>query len=243
MKPLNPAFFGIWKENSAKGRESESTVTFERKADGIHMGNSKQGFAYDGQDHSSSAIGTTAWKKTGARSYESIMKNKGKPIGTTTRSISADGKAMTVIFVSAETGSRSTTVWNRVGTSADSDPLIGTWKLDPTSRITETPSRMIIEKVGDAIRVSNGIPGKAVPDFTAKFDGAEQPWRGHKGKIVATVSLKQLDERAFVETLKLSGAPFTIQEFVLAPDARTIKKTTTIVGQTPRTSVVVYEKE
>ena len=88
-------------------------------------------------------------------------------------------------------------------------------------------------RAGSTSGVSNGIPGKAVPEFTGQFDGIDRVWHGHKGPVVATLSLKLLDDHAFVETLKLGGSPFIIHEFVLSPSGKTIKKTTTIVGQAP----------
>lgn len=247
-KPLNPAFFGVWKENAAQASEPEHTVKFERKADGIHMGTDPHAFLYDGVDRPSAGVHfhiTTAWRKTGARSYESLMKTNGKLIGTTTRAISAEGSTMTVTYLSAENGSRTTTKWMRVGSTTDPDPLAGTWRLDPTSRITETPARLIIERKGDTISLSDGIPGQATAEFAARPDGRDYPWKNAKASGVVAVSLRQLDDKAFVESVKLAGAPFATKKFVLSADGKTLIRilTMTLAGKNPQTSVSVFERE
>jgi hypothetical protein len=77
--PLNQAFFGIWKENSGAGTQDTRSITFERKADEIHMGGDPNGFAYDGVERPARGFhATNAWKKTGPRAYESISKTNGK---------------------------------------------------------------------------------------------------------------------------------------------------------------------
>jgi hypothetical protein len=243
--PLNQAFFGIWKENTGAETQDTRSVTFERKADGIHMGADPNGFAYDGVERPVRGFqATSAWKKTGARAYESISKTNGKLQYTVTRQISEDGNTMTVVNIQAATGSRTVSVWTRVGASADSDPLIGTWKRG--SLKTDSPTRLIIESHGDAISVTNGIPGRAAPDFTAKFDGRDYPSAtgGKPGAFV--VYLKRISDRSFVQVVKLpmaAGQPFMTFEYVLSLDGKTLQKTMTLNSGTNKPTVIVYDRQ
>jgi len=233
-QPLSSAFFGIWKENSAL--ETGRSVTFERRADGIHMGTDPVGFTYDGIDHAASLSHTTAaWKKTGTNKYEMLVKRDGKLTATSTRVISADSNVMTVVYLSAETGASTTSVWNRDGRSSDPDLLIGTWKMDPKSMNSDV--RLIIESEGQGIRVSLGVPGHAPAEFTAKFDGKDYALNSANGySATSTVSLKQIDERTFVEYYKVSGNTIATAEYVLSADGKTLKKKFTGLNKTPMIS-------
>jgi hypothetical protein len=243
VPPLNQAFFGIWKENGGEGTPDTRSVTFERKADGIHMGDDPNGFAYDGVERPARGFhATSAWKKTGPRAYESTT--NGKLQYVVTRQISEDGNTMTVVNILAGTGARTVSVWTRVGAATDSDPLIGTWKMDPGSMKTDSPTRLIIESHGDAISVTNGIPGRATPDFTARFDGHDYPFAagGEPGPLVGY--LKRISDRSFVQVLKpptAAGQPLMTFEYVLSPDGKTLQKTMTLSSGT--NNVAVYNKQ
>jgi len=245
-RPLSRAFFGIWKENPTL--ESERSVTFERKADGIHETSFPQGFECDGKDYATNLPHTTVTcNKTGPSAYELTTKRDGKPTMIATRVISADGNVMTVVGVSPETGTgtRTTSIWNRVGRSSDQeDPLIGTWKMDPKSVTTDPPTRSIIEEWGDGISESYGIPGQAVLEFAAKFDGKDYAFLPGKSSGSLTVSLKQVDELAFVGSVKMLGQPFATLEYLLSADGKKLKKTFTLVSkEAPLTSVMWFDKQ
>jgi hypothetical protein len=107
---MNQALFGIWKGDTGAETQGTRSVTFERKADEIHMGGDPNGFAYDGVERPARGVrATSAWKKTGSRAYESIFKINGKLEFTVTRQISEDGNTMTVNMLSF-TGTRAVSV-------------------------------------------------------------------------------------------------------------------------------------
>jgi hypothetical protein len=151
---------------------------------------------------------------------------------------------MTLVNVMAGTGARTVSVWTRVGASTDSDPLMGTWKMGSIK--TDSPTRLIIESHGDAISLTNGIPGRATPDFTAKFDGRDYPSAtgGKPGSFV--VYLKRISDHSFVQVLKLpiaAGQPFMTLEYILSPDGKSLRKTTTLGSSTNKPTVIVYNKQ
>ena len=101
---IEMAFFGIWKENTGARTQDTRSITFERKADGIHIGGDPNGFAYGGVERPARGFHVTStWKKTGSRAYESISKTNGKLVFTVTRQISEDVSTMTVVNILAST--------------------------------------------------------------------------------------------------------------------------------------------
>jgi hypothetical protein len=159
------------------------------------------------------------------------------------RVISSDGNTMTRTNAVIETGVRSTDRWTRVGAATDSDLIVGTWSFVPGSLEPDTPERLIIAQQGDSITVSEGIPGRATPEFTAKVDGKNYPWIQGKGFGVATVSLRQLDDHSFAEFRKVGGQPYITAKYVLSQDGKTLTKTFTLVAKTPKTMVSIFGKQ
>jgi hypothetical protein len=119
---------------------------------------------------------------------------------------------------------------------------MGTWKVDPSS--TKTDERLIIESHGDAISVTNGIPGRSTPDFTAKFDGQDYPFAIAGKPLAFVVCLKRISDHSFVQVVKVSvaaGQPIMTFEYVLSPDGKTLQNTLTLGTNKP--TVSVYSKQ
>ncbi len=107
---------GTWKLNLAKSKFSpgpapkSQTRVYAATADGIEMTytgvaadglavNGKSTFRYDGKDYpltGSADFDTLTLKRIDASTIESTQKKAGKPVGTTIRTVSADGKVLTL---------------------------------------------------------------------------------------------------------------------------------------------------
>jgi opacity protein-like surface antigen len=107
---------GTWKLNLAKSKFSPGpapkshTRTYTATADGIDLTfdsvaadgsatNGKSSYKYDGKDYpitGSSDFDTVGLKRIDANTVESTQKKAGKTVGTTLRTVSKDGKAMTL---------------------------------------------------------------------------------------------------------------------------------------------------
>jgi len=226
------------------------------------MGNTPQGYLYDGIDHPGPPPFSNSWKKTGPLTYEAMMKISGKPHMTNTYVVSADGNTMTRTNVVVETGGWETSVYRRTGAAADPDLLIGTWKRDPNSVKGDNKERLIIEQIGDTITLSNGIPGRATPEFTGRADGTDYPWVQDPSDVTlanrlgasgaTTMSVELLDDHSFVFYHKRGGQPAISLTYVLSADGKTLKTTLTITSKivrelsgitTPQTLVTVYDKQ
>ena len=146
-----------------------------------------------------------------------------------------------------------------VGVWAQSDPTIGTWKLnlakskyDPgppakslTLKITAVPGG--IKVVSDGVNAQ----GQAThTEVTAMFDGKEYPRTAMAGgKPDATtydsVMIKKIDAYNYDQTEKLKGQPFGVVHITISPDGKT--RTTTGTGKTaqgqPTNNVLVWDKQ
>ena len=107
---------GTWKLNLAKSKFSpgpapkSQTRAYVATADGIEMMytgvaadgssvNGKSTYKYDGKDYpitGSADYDTLTLKRIDANTIESTQKNAGKTTGTTIRSVSSDGKVLTL---------------------------------------------------------------------------------------------------------------------------------------------------
>jgi hypothetical protein len=106
---------GTWKLNTAKSTRSNSmykseTRTYAAAADGVAVTWDRVGadgktdtvkatFKYDDKDYpvtGSSDFDTISGHRVDARTVETIQKRMGKKVGTTRRTLSEDGKTMTV---------------------------------------------------------------------------------------------------------------------------------------------------
>jgi hypothetical protein len=105
---------GTWKLNAAKSTGASipksETRTYAAASDGIKLTYKRVGadgaestvestYKYDGNDYpvkGSSDFDTLSVKRVDAHTIESSQKKMGKPVGTTRRTVSADGKTLTL---------------------------------------------------------------------------------------------------------------------------------------------------
>jgi hypothetical protein len=142
------------------------------------------------------------------------------------------------------------------GLVAESNPMIGTWKLNPAkSKYTPGPApksqTATIEAAGDGIKnVTQGVAadGSAIAyEYTAStLDGKEYPITGSAPPSGAdTIAVKRVDTYTFTSTMKKAGKVVQTNKVVYSKDGklRTITtKGTNKTGQ-PTTSVAVYERQ
>ena len=136
--------------------------------------------------------------------------------------------------------------------SAQSDPAIGTWKLNVAkSRYSPGPAPksnvITIVAAGDTLKISSqGTDGDGKPtatSYTATFDGKDNPMTGNPA--YDTVSHKRIDANTTEQTRKKEGK--TVQTAVrkISADGKTMTVTSrgkTAGGKTLN-NVAVYEKQ
>ena len=134
---------------------------------------------------------------------------------------------------------------------AQSNPLVGTWKLNTAkSKLTTgTPPKgetVTIQMVGDQDQVTtNGTASDGSP-ISMKY---EVPDKGGVGKLLAGpfdgVSGKRIDDNAFEVSFMKGGKEMLHNQFVVSKDGKTLRETVrgfVPVGN-PVSGVLVWEKQ
>ena len=98
----DPPYVGTWKLNPAKSNFGETTVTYEQMAGGqmkLTADGQSYTFKTDGKDYpltGSPNFDTLTLKQVDSHTVHSIQKKGGKVVGETTRTVSRDGKELTL---------------------------------------------------------------------------------------------------------------------------------------------------
>jgi hypothetical protein len=130
-----------------------------------------------------------------------------------------------------------------------SDPLVGTWKLNPKkSKAPYKSGTSVFEAAGDGIKGTVDLvaaDGTSYHwEFTAKYDGQDSPVTGNN-PYGDTVALTRVDANTVTFSVKKGGKPTVKQTVVIAPDGKT--RTTTVKGTDPAgkpvESMSFYEKQ
>jgi hypothetical protein len=133
--------------------------------------------------------------------------------------------------------------------SAQSDPRIGTWKLNVAkSKTTRQSETRTYESSGDSItmhtEVVNGDGSKQVYGYTGKTDGKDNPYTGQQPGGAETLSIKRSGNTFTAENKKGGKLLFTTRATV-SKDGKVMtltNKGTDANGQ-PVNSVLVYDKQ
>jgi hypothetical protein len=129
-----------------------------------------------------------------------------------------------------------------------SDPLIGTWKINPGKSKGAKSGTTVIEAAGKGLKWTVdlvGTDGAATHwSFTADYDGKDTPVTGNS-PYGNTASLTRVDAKTVRITAKQDGKVTTTSTIVLSADGKT--RTTTTKGKDPKGQTVdvvsVYEKQ
>jgi hypothetical protein len=129
-----------------------------------------------------------------------------------------------------------------------SDPLIGTWKINPEKSKGAKSGTTVIAAAGKGLKWTVDLVGtdgtKTHWSFTADYDGKDSPVTGNSpyGNMA---SLTRVDAQTIRITAKQDGQVTTTSTIVLSPDGKT--RTTTTTGKDPKGQTVdvmsVYEKQ
>jgi len=144
-----------------------------------------------------------------------------------------------------------------VGSSAllaQSNPLVGTWKLNLTkSKFDPGPApKSLTRKVeaqGDGVKYSFdgvGADGKALTyGFSVKFDGKDNPIMGSIPSGADTISAKRIDANNYEATLKKGGKVLGMSKVTVSADGKvtTVDSTGTNAAGVKTHDVQVYDKQ
>lgn len=234
-------FIGTWKLNQEKSHLTGSTLTFSPADNGMVRETEATGsytFKTDGQPYQALFGDTNNWKQTGSHTWQTMVQRNGKPLGTDTWTVSADGRTLTDAWVGKLPNGKvnhETEVYKR--TAGDSG-LMGTWK--STSVKTNSP-----EMVEFAANGQNGITW-ILPSIKARleaqFDGKDYVPTGPTVPKGLALAFTKTGPDSFRAIEKLNGKPLFKMNYKVSPDGKTLTAVSTSVNEyQPETAV--YDKQ
>jgi hypothetical protein len=236
----NP-FIGTWKLNTDKSKFTGTTNTFEPTPAGdirLTSGGLEYTFKADGREYDGPVGGKVSWTQVDDRTWASTTKVDGRVLVTSTRTLSPDGKTMTMISKGTKPNGQDfedTTIFERV--SGESG-LIGKWRTK-TVKIG-SPNTLAFEANGD-----NGMTLKIVDvnaTCAAKFDGKDYPATGPTVPPNFTLAIERKGPRSFEMIQKQKGKPLFRSTFTVSDDGKTLTSEGGPVGVNEQTTAV-YDRQ
>jgi hypothetical protein len=137
---------------------------------------------------------------------------------------------------------------------AQSNPLVGTWKLNVTkSKFDPGPGYKSLTRTiaaqGDGVKYTfEGVAADGKPvayGFSATFDGKDNPISGSMPSGADTISAKRIDSNHYVATLKKAGKDIGTSEVTVSKDGKvtTVDATGTTASGAKEHDVQVYDKQ
>jgi hypothetical protein len=237
-------FDGTWKTNMAESKLSQKPYVFSVN-NGMYDCEScapKINVKADGQDQpvTGQTYDTIAVQVTDANTINVTAKKAGKAEFEQTRTVSQDGKMLTISGTSYPAdGSqpvKSEAKFTRVSKGpAGSNATSGSWRVQ---NVNEDTAGLIStwKSAGDGLSMSTPT-GES---WEAKVDGKDYPVKGTYAN--ETVSLKKLSDRSIEATFKRDGKVESVDKIMVSPDG---KKMTTVADnkRLGRVSTFVDEKQ
>ncbi len=137
---------------------------------------------------------------------------------------------------------------------AQSNPLVGTWKLNLTkSKYDPGPMPKSLTRTvaaeGDGVKYTfEGVAADGKPisyGFSVKFDGKENPVTGSMPGSADAISAKRVDANHYVATLKKDGKEIGTSKVAVSKDGKvtTVDVTGTSASGAKEHDVQVYDKQ
>jgi hypothetical protein len=237
-------FDGTWKTNMSASKLSQKPYTYS-VSQGMYVCETcapRVSAKADGSDQAVTGqpYDTIAVTVVDPNTIHLVTKNGGKMVSDQTRTVSADGKMMT-ISVTAYPANGSDPYKTEVHLArvsappAGSNATGGTWRLQKMNE--DSPGITTAWKA-----TSDGLSMSAPTGehWDAKFDGKEVPVNGTYQQ--ETVSVKKLGDREVEITEKRDGKLYSVAKMTVSPDGT---KMTTVYDnkQTGRVSTYIDEKQ
>ena len=137
---------------------------------------------------------------------------------------------------------------------AQSNPLVGTWKLNVTkSKFDPGPApkslSRTVEAQGEGVKYTfDGLSGDGKPlaySFAVKFDAKDNPIMGSMPSGADTISAKRIDSNNFEATLKKGGKVIGTSKVTVSKDGMvtTVESKGTNAAGVKTHDVQVYDKQ
>jgi len=237
-------FDGTWRIDMSKTKFSPKPFTFYVSQGWYHCDSCSPVITIpaDGQDHAVTGVSydTLSVDASDPHSIKSVAKKGGKVISEQTRTVSANGKTLTVKSTSYPMNSdkpvTAQSTAKLVGIApAGVHATSGNWQI-LNAATSENDQLFTFKTTGDQITMTDPTGDT----YTAKFDGADYPVKGAYG--YDAVSLKKINDHTIEETDKRAGKVIDVATSTVSADGKSM----TIVDTdkvTDRTSTYTAKKQ
>ena len=237
-------FDGTWRTNMNQSRFSPKPIVAFLSEGWYHCTscNPQLDITADGKDQAAidQPYDTISVREVDSKSIELIFKKGGKIVREQTRSVSSDGKTLTVkstehpasggAVVTAEVKA------TRIGIApAAINGTSGSWKI---ASVQQSDNGLLTTYKTNGDEITMTLP--TAETYTARFDGNDYPVQGAYN--YNAVSLRLIDKNTIEEIDKRNGIIVGISRMTIAPDGKkmTIVSTNTL---TDRASTYIAEKQ
>ena len=238
----NP-FVGSWKFDAVRSKLVAETVQYRDLGDGcMHFSNGAtlaDDFALDGKDYKTVDNRTIAWKPLATGSWETTIKIAGKTTETAKRTLSADGKAMTVQAEGTlPDGSpyKHKKHYARIGAGTG---LAGTWRNTEVDT-NNMPDGYVISESPDGV-ITWAIPTDK-QTVTGRFDGTDMPLSGPNVPPNTAFVIDRMSSHKIAYAMKTGGKPQQFGTVVISDDGQTFTEESWLPGKEAEKSTVVWSR-
>jgi hypothetical protein len=237
-------FDGTWRTNMDQAKISPKPVTASVKngvydcstcSPTIHVTADGQQQPVTGQPYDTISV-----REIDAKSVEFTTKKNGKPVYEQIRTVSDDGKTLTLKTTRHPPDSDETITGEVSATRTEKAPVgsngtSGSWRIN---KINESENGLLTTYKSNGDELTMSTP--TGESYTAKLDGKDYPSKG--AYTYNSVSLKRVDDRTFEETDKRDGKVIEVSKITVTHGGKTMTSVTTN-QLTGRTSTYIAQKQ
>jgi hypothetical protein len=168
-------------------------------------------------------LSTMAIKVVSDHELQETDKKDGKVVGTSTTTVSPDGKTVSFTFTDSSNTNGGAPVTGKGEETlvakgpAGSHAVSGSWRMSKMESLSDNGITWSYQVAGDSLTMTS----KTGQSYTAKLGGPDAPMKGDPG--VTSVSVKLMGKNTLVETDKRGDKIISVTTFTVAPDGKTAK--------------------
>ncbi|MDP9049117.1 MAG: hypothetical protein M3O31_00115 [Acidobacteriota bacterium] len=168
-------------------------------------------------------VDTIAIKVVNDHEVQETDKKGGKVVGTSTTTVSADGKKAMWSFIDSSNTNGGPPVTGKGESTlvakgpAGSHAVSGSWHIAKMADMSDNGLIWSYKVTGNTITMNS----KSGQSYTAMLDGMDAPMKGDPG--TTSVSVKMLGKNVMEETDKRDGKAISVMTLTVAPDGKTAK--------------------
>jgi hypothetical protein len=168
-------------------------------------------------------LSTMAIKVVSDHEIQETDKKDGKVVGTSTTTVSPDGKTVSFTFTDSSNTNGGAPVTGKGEETlvakgpAGSHAVSGSWRMSKMESLSDNGITWSYQVAGDSLTMTS----KTGQSYTAKLGGPDAPMKGDPG--VTSVSVKLMGKNTLVETDKRGDKIISVTTFTVAPDGKTAK--------------------